>query len=121
MTEERDLGAQPLGNILEGWGLTNHLLVEISPEQLTHKQVQKSRQGRRLTLKMKQKVARTVNFAVWGRLTNQERETFTEYFPKHLFSYHKGYEAGDPNEAHYTDLSERQVRRDFLRELGADA
>lgn len=122
MTAERDLGPQPLGDVLDGWGLTNHLLVEISPEQLTHKQVQKSRQGRRrLTLKMKQKVARTVNFAVWGRLTNEERETFTEYFPKHLFSYHKGYEAGDPNAPQYADLSGRKVRPDFLRELGADA
>lgn len=119
MSEERDLGSQPLHEILTGWNLSNHALVDISPEQLTHKQVQKARNGRRLTLKMKQKMARTVNFAVWGRLTNEERETFTEYFPKHLFDYNKGYEKGDPNEVLYCDLSERKVRADFLRELGA--
>lgn len=120
MSEDRDLGLQPLDEILTGWNLSNHDLVEISPEQLTHKQVQKSRMGRRLTLKMKQKVARTINFAVWGRFTNEERESFTEYFPKHLFNYDKGYEKGDPNEPLYRDLSERKVRPDFLRELGAD-
>lgn len=120
MSEERDFGPQPLGEILDGWNLSNHLLVDISPEQLTHKQVQKSRQGRKHTLKMKQKLARSLNFAIWGRLTNEERENFTEYFPKHLFSYHKGYEKGDPNVANYRDLSERKVRPDFLRELGAE-
>lgn len=120
MSEDRDLGTQPLDEVLTGWSLSNHDLVEISPEQLTHKQAQKARAGRRLTLKMKQKVARTVNFAVWGRLTNEEREPFTEYFPKHLFDYHKGYEKGDPNASLYLDLSERKIRPDFLRELGAD-
>ena len=87
MTEERDFGSQPLASLLEGWGLSNHDLVEASPEQLTHKQVQRACQGRKLTLKMKQKLARTLNFAVWGRLTNEEREGFTEYLPKHLRSY----------------------------------
>ncbi|MGJ8697381.1 MAG: hypothetical protein ACSHYF_13770 [Verrucomicrobiaceae bacterium] len=119
-TEERDFGVQPLDAILTGWNLTNHQVVEISPEQLTHKQVQKSRKGRKLTLKMKQKLARSVNFAVWGRLTSQEREKYVEYFPKHLFSYDKGYDAaaGDPNAALYIDLAERKVRNDFRKELG---
>ena len=116
----QDFGDQPIGVILEGWNLTNHQVVEISPEQLTHKQVQRARTGRKLTLKMKQKLARSVNFAVWGRLTNEEREAFTEYFPKHLFSYNKGYdaEAGDPNKGIYDDLGSRKVRPDFLKELG---
>jgi hypothetical protein len=118
--EERDLGPQPLAEILDAWGLSNHDLVDVSPEQLTHKQVQKARSGRRLTLKMKQKIARTVNFAVWGRLKNEEREEFTEYFPKHLFSYHKGYQAGDPNAVMYGNLSDRKVRVDFLRELSGE-
>jgi len=120
MSEELDLGPQPVADILKGWGLENHDLVEISPEQLTHKQVQKAGSGRKLTLKMKQKVARTLNFAVWGRLTDEEREQFTEYFPKHLFNYNKGYEAGDPNEGMYPLLEGRKVRKDFLAELGAD-
>jgi hypothetical protein len=120
MTEERDLGSQPLLSLIERWGLTNHDLVAVSPEQLTHKQVQRANQGRKLTLKMKQKLARTVNFAVWGRLTNEERQKFVEYFPKHLFNYSKGFEAGaaDINDGLRQDLSGRKVRRDFLEELG---
>ncbi len=120
MTEERDLGPQPLAALQERWGLTNHQLVEASPEQLTHKQVQRAASGRRLTLKMKQKLARTVNFAIWGRLTNEEREKFEEYFPKHLFNYDKGYQesAPDINESHLQNLGDRKIRRDFLAELG---
>ena len=120
MSEERDFGNQPLLLLLENWGLTNHDLVAVSPEQLTHKQVQRAAQGRKLTLKMKQKLARTVNFAIWGRLTNEERENFVEYFPKHLFSYSKGYESGkgEINGLLQKDLSDRKVRRDFLQELG---
>jgi hypothetical protein len=46
-----------------------------------------------------------------------------EYFPKHLFSYNKGYnaQAGDLNEDRLVDLSKREVRRDFLRELGIES
>lgn len=47
----RNHGEQPLDELMKRWHLTNHDLVEISPEQLTHKQVQKARQGRQLTLK----------------------------------------------------------------------
>ena len=81
-----------LALLLESWGLSNHDLVVASPEQLTHKQVQRACHGRKLTLKMKQKLARTLNFAIWGRLTNDERKGFSEYFAKHLFNYSKGFE-----------------------------
>jgi|TARA_B110000003_G_C16472659_1_gene466320 hypothetical protein len=122
MTEERDLGSQPLVLLLESWGLSNHDLVAASPEQLTHKQVQRACQGRKLTLKMKQKLARTLNFAVWGRLTNDEREEFSEYFPKHLFNYSKGYEKGlsDINAGVLINIGERKLRRDFKEELGIE-
>jgi|TARA_A200000159_G_C7255125_1_gene310582 hypothetical protein len=122
MTEERDLGSQPLVLLLESWGLSNHDLVAASPEQLTHKQVQRASQGRKLTLKMKQKLARTLNFAVWGRLTNDEREEFSEYFPKHLFNYSKGYEKGlsDINAGVLLNIGERKLRRDFKEELGIE-
>ncbi len=118
--EQRDLGTQPLDAILDGWNLGNHALVDSSPEQLSHKQVVRARNGRRLTLKMMMKVARTVNFAVFGRLSDEERESFVEYFPKHLFSYSKGWDAdaGDPNADQYIDLSERQLRKDFKEQLG---
>ena len=122
MTEERDLGSQPLVLLLKSWGLSNHDLVAASPEQLTHKQVQRASQGRKLTLKMKQKLARTLNFAVWGRLTNDEREEFSEYFPKHLFNYSKGYEKGlsDINAGVLINIGERKLRRDFKEELGIE-
>ena len=122
MTEERDLGSQPLVLLLESWGLSNHDLVAASPEQLTHKQVQRACQGRKLTLKMKQKLARTLNFAVWGRLDNDEREEFSEYFPKHLFNISKGYEKGlsDINAGVLINIGERKLRRDFKEELGIE-
>lgn len=122
MTEERDLGSQPLVLLLESWGLSNHDLVAASPEQLTHKQVQRACQGRKLTLKMKQKLARTLNFAVWGRLDNDEREEFSEYFPKHLFNYSKGYEKGlsDINAGVLINIGGRKLRRDFKEELGIE-
>ncbi len=120
MSEERDFGLQPLEEILKAWSLTHHDLVEVSPEQLTHKQVQRACRGRKLTLKMKQKVARSLNFAVWGRLTDEERESYSEYFPKNLFSYSKGWEASsvDPNEELYSAIEGRKIRKDFEEELG---
>lgn len=93
------MGVQPLDGQMESWGLGNHDLVEVSTEQLTHKQVQKARKGRRLTLKMMMKVTRAFNVAIWGRLTNEEKESYYEYGWKDLFSYAKGYDAAweDPN------------------------
>lgn len=41
----RNHGEQPLDELMKRWHLTNHDLVEISPEQLTHKQVQKPGRG----------------------------------------------------------------------------
>ncbi|MFT5906491.1 MAG: hypothetical protein ACI9E1_002101 [Cryomorphaceae bacterium] len=119
-TEERDLGTQPLDAILTGWQLDNHDVVEASPEQLTHKQLVRARNGRRLTLKMMTKVSRTVNFSVWGRLTDEEREQFTEYSPKQLFTYSKGSDAAyiDPNKALYEVIADREIRADFRTELG---
>ncbi|MGE9267834.1 MAG: hypothetical protein ACQKBY_07030 [Verrucomicrobiales bacterium] len=119
---ERDLGTQPLDHLLEAWGLSNHEIVEASPEQLTHKQVQRARSGRRLTLKMEMKLARSLNFAIWGRLKDEERENYVEYFPKHLFNYHKAYdpEAADANESLYGQLAGRKMRKDFRQELGLE-
>lgn len=93
-------GDQPLNAIMQHWGISNHDLVGVSTEQLTHKQVQRARQGRQLTLKMMQKVARALNVAIWSTLPNSEKEQYFEYLHKHLFNYAKGYDANwsDPNE-----------------------
>ena len=99
MNEEREHGAQPLDALMTAWGLGNHDLVDASTEQLTHKQVQRARSGRTLTLHMMQKVTRALNIAVWYRLTKDEREAYFEYFHKHVFSYAKNHDAAweDPN------------------------
>ncbi len=119
-TEERDLGVQPLDAILNGWQLDNQDVAAASPEQLTHKQLARARSGRRLTLKMMMKIARTLNFAVWGRLTDEERAAYTEYFPKHLFNYSKAYDKdlADENKSLYGTLEERELRADFKKEIG---
>ena len=120
--EQRDLGPQPLDSIINSWGLGNHDLVEASPEQLTHKQVVRARNGRRLTLKMMMKTTRTLNFAIWGRLSDEEREGFTEYFPKQLFNYSKGYDPDgvDLNASLYELIAGEDLRDDFREELGLD-
>lgn len=96
----RDLGPQPLEAIMLRWHLTNHQLVEDSPEQLNHKQIQRAKQGRRLTLHMMMKVARSLNIAIWNRLSVEHKETFVEYLHKDIFSYTKDFnpEKADPNE-----------------------
>lgn len=103
MNTENELnhGPQRIDAIIQEWELSNHDLVSVSLEQLTHKQVQKARQGRRLTLKMMQKVARALNVAIWNRLSAEARERYYEYIHRDLFSYSKGYDPEwvDPNRA----------------------
>jgi len=96
---ERDHGTQPIDELMKAWGLDNHDLVEVSTEQLNHKQVQKARKGRRLTLAMMQKVTRALNVAIWYRLGDDEKEGYFEYLHRHLFNYAKGYDPDweDPN------------------------
>ena len=57
---QRDLGLQPIDQLMEEWGLDNHELVEVSTEQLTHKQVQKARKGRRVTINIQRKILNAV-------------------------------------------------------------
>ncbi|WP_411827312.1 hypothetical protein [Luteolibacter sp. AS25] len=99
-TPEVELGPQPLGPIMDRWKLTNHDIVEASPEQLTHKQIQRAKSGRRLTLKMMMKVARSLNIAIWERLDKEQKEILVEYLHKDIFSYAKDFnpEKPDPNE-----------------------
>ena len=97
---ERNHGPQRIDDIMLAWGLDNHDLVDVSLEQLTHKQVQKARAGRRLTLKMMQKVARALNVAIWYRLDDEAKETYYEYIHRDLFTYAKGFDPAwqDPNQ-----------------------
>jgi len=104
--DERDLGLQPLDKMMNEWGIDNHQLVEVSTEQLTHKQVQKARKGRRLTLKMMQKVTRAFNVAIWAQLSDEQKEAYYEYMHRDLFNYAKGHDADwvDPNKSIQEEL-----------------
>ena len=107
---ERDLGPQPLDRMMDEWGMGNHDMVEVSTEQLTHKQVQKARKGRRLTLKMMQKVTRAFNVAIWHRLSDEQKEGYDEYMHRDLFNYAKGYDPDwvDPNASLQVELKNEE-------------
>jgi hypothetical protein len=101
MSEDtREFGPQPLVAVMEKWDLESHHLIDVSEEQLTYKQVQRARSGRKLTLKMMMKVARTLNLAIWSKLDAGQRGQFVEYLHKDLFSYSKGFDPdkGDANQ-----------------------
>ena len=102
-----DLGEQPLIMMMEKWGLSNEDLVKASTEQLTFKQVQKARKGRRLTMAMMFKVMRAYNVAIWHKLDKKQNEKFEEYNHRPLFNYAKGYDAewADPNETLIAELA----------------
>jgi hypothetical protein len=70
-------GTQPLDGIMTQLGLTNTDLVRVSTEQISHKMVQKGRQGRRLNLPIRQKILNALNGA-------QKEQFFTL---RDLFNY----------------------------------
>ncbi|MEO8616175.1 MAG: hypothetical protein ABI600_13605 [Luteolibacter sp.] len=96
----RDHGLQPLDGLMVRWNLANHELVEVSTEQLNHKQVQKARKGRQLTLHLMQKMMRALNETIVAKLPKEERAKFVPYLHKHLFNYAKSYDAA------WVDLNE---------------
>jgi hypothetical protein len=52
---------QPLDAILQSLGLSNHDLVLVSAEPLTHKMVQKGRRGRPLTRRIQERITKALN------------------------------------------------------------
>ncbi|MDP8213398.1 MAG: hypothetical protein P9X22_08965 [Candidatus Zapsychrus exili] len=74
---QNNFDTQPLDEILIKLELKNDDLVEASTEQLTHKQVQKARKGRRITYNIKGKVTRALNAVI--------KED--KYIQKDLFNY----------------------------------
>jgi hypothetical protein len=95
----REHGPQPLDGLMEHWHLSNHDLVNACSEQLNHKQVQRARKGRQLTLHLMQKVMRALNAAVVAHLDKEEQAAFVEYAHRQLFNYAKGHDPAwaDPN------------------------
>ncbi len=64
MTGTDDFGIQPLDEIMKRLGLSNHALVSVSTQQLSHKVIQKGRKGKRLTLRAQQKILTALKLAV---------------------------------------------------------
>jgi len=60
---ERNLGPQPLAQIMAKHELKPHDLVAASTQQLTHKMVARASKGRRLTLNVQTKVLNALNAA----------------------------------------------------------
>lgn len=77
MTDERNLGPQPIGRVLEERGLTANDLVLASTEQLTHKMVARAVKGRRLTTNAMAKVVRALNLNVDRVYTEAELFTYS--------------------------------------------
>ncbi len=60
---ERNLGEQPIVELLARHDLKTHDLVAISTEQITHKMVARACKGRRLTNNVQSKLQRALNKA----------------------------------------------------------
>ena len=72
----RNLGEQPISNIMDEFNLIPHDIVAASTEQITHKMVNKACKGRRLSSNLKTKLRNALN-----RATKQEFKT------SQLFTY----------------------------------
>ncbi len=57
---ESSFGIQPLENVMADLGLSNANLVEASTEQLTFRMAHKARKGRKISLKLQQKILRAL-------------------------------------------------------------
>lgn len=63
MTMERNLGIQPMAELMTRYGLKPHDVVAASTQQLTHKMVSRAIRGRRLTPNSMRKVAAALSDA----------------------------------------------------------
>jgi hypothetical protein len=66
---ERNLGVQPIDQLLRNHNLKAHDLVSASTEQITHKMVARACKGRRLTPNAQAKVLRALNQAAGTNYT----------------------------------------------------
>ncbi|MCA9037267.1 MAG: hypothetical protein KDA91_19160 [Planctomycetaceae bacterium] len=63
MVRERDLGPQPIADLMKELGIKPHDLVAASTEQITHKMVSRAMKGRWLTRNTMNKVIQAFNSA----------------------------------------------------------
>ena len=66
---ERNLGPQPIADIMAEFDLKPHDLVSASTQQLTHKMVTRACKGRKLTDNTKSKVLTAINLATGKNYT----------------------------------------------------
>ena len=66
---ERNLGTQPLAEILESHALKNHDIVAASPTPISHKMVTRAVKGRLLTPHSQNKILDALNAAGKGTFT----------------------------------------------------
>ena len=76
MDMERDLGPQPVAQIMLGHGLKAHDLVAISDEQITHKMVSRACKGRRLTPNVQAKIRNALAQATGRQYSMTELFTY---------------------------------------------
>lgn len=81
---QREFGTQPLDQWMKEFHLENRDLVAASTEQLTHKQVQKARKGRRLSANLQGKVKNALEKVLResGRERTFQREDLFNYSPE---------------------------------------
>lgn len=72
METERNLGQQPITNVMAERNLKPHDLVAASTVQLTHKMVQRAMKGRRLTDNTKRKVIAAIQLAADCEFTAEQ-------------------------------------------------
>ena len=66
---QRDLGEQPIAQIIAEHGFKSHDLVINSTEQITHKMVARAAKGRRLNLKIQYRLLNALNKAAGKQYT----------------------------------------------------
>ena len=77
MNEERNLGPQPVAELLAKHELTPNDLVRASTQQLTHKMVARAVKGRRLTANTMDKVLVALNTASEGTYVRADLFTYS--------------------------------------------
>ncbi|MBN1125006.1 MAG: hypothetical protein JXA82_08360 [Sedimentisphaerales bacterium] len=75
-TIERNLGPQPIAQLLLVHGLKAHNVVAASDVQITHKMISRACKGRRLTLRTQAKILAAVNKATGKNYTMTDLFTY---------------------------------------------
>ncbi|MHC4524880.1 MAG: hypothetical protein ACYSU8_05015 [Planctomycetota bacterium] len=73
---ERNLGPQPIIELLEKHKLTHHDLVAASTEQITHKMVSRACKGRKLSRRVQLKLVNALNTATEQNYTLKDCFTY---------------------------------------------